>query len=136
MHRPALLIGAALLGAPALPAADAPASLTQTDGAELFARFCVSCHGTSGRSDGPVAPALKATVPDLTAISARQGGRFPEERVREMIDGRAVVPAHGTREMPVWGYELEARAPPEAPGRATAQAMTDRLVDYLRTIQR
>lgn len=118
---------------PRLPAAD-EAPLTTASGSELYGQFCASCHGASGRGDGPVAAALKGPVPDLTRIGARQGG-FPAERVRDMIDGRAMVPAHGTREMPVWGYELEARVPGNMPGRATAQRMTERLVDYLKSIQ-
>ena len=61
---------------------------------------------------------------------------FPADRVREIIDGRAVLPAHGTRPMPVWGYELEAQVPPEQSGREVAQGLIDRLVDYLRSIQR
>jgi mono/diheme cytochrome c family protein len=126
---------AILLAAPAARAAD-PASITAASGAELFARFCTSCHGDAGRGDGPVAGSLKVRPADLTAIAARAGGAFPADDVREMIDGRAPLPAHGPREMPVWGYEFEARAPEDAPGRAAAQDMTDRLVDYLRSIQR
>jgi mono/diheme cytochrome c family protein len=125
---PALLASAALAGEPQPPLATA-------SGASLYRQLCVSCHGPAARGDGPVAPALRTPVPDLTRISARNGGPFPADRVREMIDGRAALPAHGSREMPVWGYELEARAPADAPARASAQAMTDRLVEYLRSIQ-
>lgn len=127
---PALLAPALLLAAgPEQP-------LTEASGAELYGRFCVSCHGTLGTGDGPVAATMRVKPADLTRIGERAGGVFPEARVRETIDGRAVLPAHGTREMPVWGYELEARAPADAPGRAAAQAMTDRLVAYVRSIQR
>lgn len=104
-------------------------------GQQLYRRFCASCHGDGGFGDGPVAPALNVHVPDLTRISQRQGGRFPTDRVRAIVDGRAVIPAHGTRYMPVWGYELEARSPAEAPSRAVAQGLIDRLVEYLRSIQ-
>jgi mono/diheme cytochrome c family protein len=127
----------ALLASPVARAGEtAPRPIEQSSGAELYAQLCVSCHGTTGQGDGPVASSLKVKVADLTRISEGNGGKFPENKVREMIDGRAVLPAHGTREMPVWGYELEARSPARAPGRATAQAMTDRLVDYLRSIQK
>jgi mono/diheme cytochrome c family protein len=108
-------------------------------GAELFGRFCASCHGSAARGDGPVASSLKVVVPDLTGLAGRHAGRFPEERVREIIDGRAVLPAHGSRLMPVWGYEFEARAGERADvasPRAEAQALIDRLVEYLRSLQR
>lgn len=130
-HRLTALV--ALLAAGTAPAADAPAV---EGGAKLYARYCVSCHGPRGHGDGPVAPSLVTEPADLTRISARHGGEFPADSVREKIDGRFVIGAHGPREMPVWGYELEARAPAEEPGRAAAQAMTDQLVEYLRSIQR
>ncbi len=134
MPRLMVIFLASLLAAAAVAAADAAPEI-EKNGAQLYARFCSSCHGLRGLGDGPAAPALKVQPADLTRISARQAGEFPAERVREMIDGRAVLPAHGTREMPVWGYELEARAPAQAPARAAAQAMTDSLVEHLRSIQ-
>ena len=75
-------------------------------GAELFARYCASCHGPGARGDGPVASSLRKYVPDLTRITARSGGRFPAQEVRDMIDGRSPVLSHGPREMPVWGREF------------------------------
>lgn len=134
MQRRLPVLVLALLAAPALPAADPP-GLAAASGADLFARLCASCHGETGRGDGPVAGSLKAVPADLTRINTRNGGTFPEVRVREAVDGRAALPAHGTREMPVWGYDLEARVPENLPGRATAQAMTDRLVAYVKSLQ-
>jgi len=131
-----ILAVAALLALPAAaPAADLEPFLDYS-GSQLFSRFCASCHGALGAGDGPVAPSLKVLVPDLTELSKRSGGKFPEDRVREVIDGRAVLPAHGSRPMPVWGYELEAQVPEGKPGRETAQALIDRLVEHLRSIQR
>lgn len=135
-----LWLFAALLSLPAVsPAADADPFLDY-NGAELFGRFCASCHGARGQGDGPVAPSLKVMIPDLTELSRRSGGRFPADRVREIIDGRAVLPAHGTRMMPVWGYELEARAgagdEPGAHPRDSAQELIDRLVSHLQSMQR
>jgi len=131
---------AALLGAPVAAHAADPDPFAAYSGAELFGRFCASCHGALGAGDGPVAPSLKVLIPDLSELSKRSGGRFPDQRVREIIDGRAVLPAHGTRPMPVWGYELEARAGETEAGAAhardTAQTLIDRLVEHLRDLQR
>jgi mono/diheme cytochrome c family protein len=104
-------------------------------GRQLYERFCASCHGESGFGDGPVALALKVVVPDLTRLYRANGGRFPEERVRRIIDGREVYPVHGTRYMPVWGQELAAAegASPEA--NAQAERTITKLVDYLHSIQ-
>jgi len=130
------LFFAALLAASAGLRADDLRPFLDYNGGQLFARFCASCHGPLGYGDGPVAPSIKILIPDLTQLAKRAGGRFPTERVQEVIDGRAVVTAHGTRPMPVWGYELEAQVPPDQPGRATAQRLIDRLVEHLRSIQR
>jgi mono/diheme cytochrome c family protein len=73
-------------------------------GPDLFRAHCAPCHGLDGKGSGPVAPSLKATVADLTVLAKRNGGRFPEERVRRIISGNepSLLP-HGSREMPVWG---------------------------------
>jgi len=73
------------------------------NGAEIFQDFCASCHGREGRGDGPVAPALRFKVPDLTQISKRAGGRFPTARIRSVIEGTETGSEHRSREMPIWG---------------------------------
>jgi mono/diheme cytochrome c family protein len=104
-------------------------------GRQLYDRFCASCHGTSGFGDGPVAPSLKVMVPDLTRMYQRSGGKFPEELVRRIIDGRQVYPVHGPRDMPVWGQELWVEGGGGEQADAEARIIVDRLVDYLRFIQ-
>lgn len=64
---------------------------------------CAVCHGVEGKGDGPLAGIIETLIPDLTTLSERNGGVFPLARVYETIDGSAMVGAHGTREMPVWG---------------------------------
>jgi mono/diheme cytochrome c family protein len=133
-----VVLAAALMALPGAVMAHEDGPLAPFDtysGEQLYGRFCASCHGPAGRGDGPVGPTLNIVVPDLTRIADRSGGRFPEDRIREIVDGRAVIPAHGTRYMPVWGYELEAQAPEDQPGRAAAQTMIDRLVGYLESLQ-
>ena len=105
-------------------------------GWELYKRFCASCHGPEGFGDGPVASAVAVTVPDLTRISQRHGDKFPEEKLREIIDGRSVVVAHGTRYMPVWGYEFWIEEGADVEAEKGTRAIIDKLVNYLRGIQR
>ena len=105
-------------------------------GAELFRVFCASCHGKHATGEGPVAPALNVRVPDLTRLAWRDGGEFPREDVRRAIDGRLEYRAHGSREMPVWGirfYDLSSSEPQAE--RAKVDAMIDKLVDYLESVQ-
>ena len=74
------------------------------DGKSLFQAYCASCHGIGGTGDGPAAAALKRTPPDLTRIRERNGGNFPAAKIENVISGEEIVtPAHGSREMPIWG---------------------------------
>ena len=73
------------------------------EGADLYHSYCATCHGDTGKGDGPVASVLETPVPDLTKISKTNGGIFPADRVRRIIAGDELIKAHGTREMPVWG---------------------------------
>jgi mono/diheme cytochrome c family protein len=116
-------------------------SLAQTfepldlSGEELFQRYCAACHGADARGTGPVALTLNKRVPDLTGLAEAAGGRFPASAVREMIDGRSPVVAHGTRQMPVWGYEFWVEEGADRVAERTARRMIDRLVAYLESIQ-
>jgi mono/diheme cytochrome c family protein len=72
-------------------------------GPDLFRAYCAPCHGLDAKGAGPAAAALKARVPDLTLLASRNQGQFPAPYVRKMILGDQEVPAHGSREMPIWG---------------------------------
>ena len=73
-------------------------------GPALFTTYCAVCHGEGGKVDGPMAKSLKTQPPDLTRLAARNGGKFPMDRVQKIIGSKEQVPAgHGTRQMPVWG---------------------------------
>jgi mono/diheme cytochrome c family protein len=108
--------------------------LSGYSGAQLYRRFCASCHGPDAHGDGPVAASLRVLVPDLTLLANRHGGTFPADQVRKIVDGRTVQPPHGSRDMPVWGTEFQAAAPPGSDQR-NGDDLIDRLVDYLRGIQ-
>jgi mono/diheme cytochrome c family protein len=104
-------------------------------GATLFRLNCASCHGVEGHGDGPAAKSMSVSVPDLTRIAERRGGRFPREEVARIVDGLSPLAAHGSREMPVWGYEFfDPRLEDEA-AHALAVERVDRLVEYLASIQ-
>ena len=68
-----------------------------------FNTHCAPCHGTSGRGDGAVPAGLAKKPADLTAITAKYGGAFPEDRIFETIAGLDMPDGHGTRDMPIWG---------------------------------
>ena len=68
-----------------------------------FQSWCASCHGTDGKGKGPVSEQLKVPPPDLTILTKKNNGVFPTNAVYETIYGSKTIPAHGTREMPIWG---------------------------------
>ena len=73
-------------------------------GPALYSAYCAVCHGKDGRGAGPMANSLKSKTPDLTAISKRNGGKFPLAKVEKIISGEEQLPGgHGVREMPLWG---------------------------------
>jgi mono/diheme cytochrome c family protein len=72
-------------------------------GKEMFNNYCAVCHGTEGKGDGPAASALKAMPTDLTSLAQKADGKYPALHVTSVIRGEAELPAHGNKEMPVWG---------------------------------
>jgi hypothetical protein len=82
-----------------------------------------------------VAQSLNTAVPDLTRISARYG-EFPAMLIRDTIDGRGVdIRAHGSRAMPVWGYEFWVEEGGDVVAQNTVRDAINRLVEYLRSLQ-
>lgn len=137
MHQRAKLLTPLAIVLGACAGTPSPHQLSHRSGMELYETLCASCHGGSGQGDGPVAPLIKTGVPDLTRLAHRDGGEFPTEDVRRTIDGRFERPAHGPRDMPVWGWQFyDGTTTNDAEARAQADLMIDRLVRYLESIQR
>jgi mono/diheme cytochrome c family protein len=112
-----------------------PGSAATIEGAGLYQQHCASCHGAAGRGDGPVAPLMAVAVPDLTRIAARRGGRFPEDEVARIIDGLSPLAAHGTRHMPVWGYEFFGPDADDETAQRQATERVKRLTRFLGSMQ-
>jgi mono/diheme cytochrome c family protein len=101
-------------------------------GVDTYAYYCLGCHGRSGTGDGPIAASLKTRVPDLTTLSVRNGGTYPQERVRAAVaNTERPLAAHGSGEMPVWEtmFDVLERSPERT------RARIDFVVRYLETLQ-
>lgn len=72
-------------------------------GDEMYKNYCASCHGPEGKGNGPAASALKAAPADLTTLSKNNGGKYPAMKVSSILHGEEALPAHGSKEMPIWG---------------------------------
>lgn len=119
-----------------IPAMGYSQAIDEYSGQETFMRYCAACHGESGTGNGPVAPGLPIVVPDLTTLKARKGSKFPDELLRKIIDGREIVVVHGTRYMPVWGYEFWVEEGADDAAQERVNIIVENLVDYIRSIQR
>ena len=104
--------------------------INDVSGTATFNAYCTSCHGPSGKGDGPAAKALSKPPADLTQISKRNAGKFPANAVKMHITGDTVVAAHGTRDMPTWGPVFKS-----AEGSSTVELRLKNLVDYIESIQ-
>jgi len=97
-----------LATSPGLAMPAQPLSGKTDPGRFLFRVHCMSCHGPEGRGNGAMREVLTVSPTDLTTIAKRNDGSFPTHVVIETIDGRRPLPAHGGREMPVWGITFQA----------------------------
>jgi mono/diheme cytochrome c family protein len=154
----ALLVPALAAGQKSPPSKSADARDSAARGKLLFAEYCASCHGISGKGDGPVASALNVPPANLTLLARLNKGQFPSLKVMQAIKAGPSVPAHGSAAMPVWGSiflrggntNTSGQAPPqspegaveesEQPGRhapteAEVQLQIFDLTEYIKTLQ-
>jgi mono/diheme cytochrome c family protein len=98
-------------------------------GEAMYARYCASCHGTTGAGDGPAAGALSPPPTDLTATDLSLA------ELMKVIDGRRTVRAHGTAAMPVWGEVFVETA--QDPSRQQRQALRDvqAVAEYVQSLR-
>ena len=100
-------------------------------GKSEFQASCASCHGADARGKGPVSGQLKTAPADLTMLAKNNNGVFPTNTIYEVIDGMKTIPAHGTREMPIWGpifHQVEE-------DRDYGDVRLHNVVEYIRSIQ-
>jgi hypothetical protein len=70
---------------------------------------------------------------DLTVIARRNRGVFPKAKVESFVtnDGGALVSAHGTSEMPVWGPIFHGLDPSDT----AVNVRIGNVVSYIESIQ-
>jgi mono/diheme cytochrome c family protein len=129
----AIPILVAVTGFIALPDEKSPLARTSDlSGAEMYRNYCASCHGIDGKGGGPAAPALRRVPPDLTGISARNKGQYPDFRITHIIDGYEIAAFHGSHEMPIWGDYFREN---ETRDEALIKLREHNLVEYIRSMQ-
>jgi mono/diheme cytochrome c family protein len=102
-------------------------------GAYLYRAFCASCHGDSGRGDGPVASLSEPRPADLTVLSERAGGVFPRARVMSALDGTSKLAGHDAPAMPNWSRVLRRT---EGDDERVVRRRLEALVSHVESLQR
>ncbi len=106
------------------------------DGATTYKDNCMSCHGASGRGDGVMAASLPVAPADLSQLAAANGGKFPRDRVIEIVHG---YPGQShARVMPDFGSRLGGRTVihvTEDGARLPTPEGLLALVDYIESLQ-
>ena len=135
----ARIIGAAIVATVFALSTVHGAERNESEGRQLYLRYCGACHGPEAKGNGIVAPTMRPAPADLTTIAARSGGEFRLEQVVKTIDGRELVHAHGEPRMPVWGTilseELGSHGHRPAGIERRVQSHILSIAEYLRSIQ-
>ncbi len=108
-----------------------PRPSVSIEGKVLFREYCAVCHGVNGTGNGPAAEALEHRPTDLTQISRRNNGKFPDGRMMRVLDGQEKIAEHGKQEMPAWAPTLYRMSS----SLNLAQTQISGLLNYLERIQ-
>lgn len=103
-------------------------------GAQMYRTYCAVCHGLDGKGSGPAASALKKPIPDLTLLSKKNHGEYPDFKVTNVIQGdynAPVITAHGSKDMPMWGDVFDTLKPDEG----VVKLRIHNLTEYIRSLQ-
>jgi mono/diheme cytochrome c family protein len=127
----------------AIGALDAACAQQSEVGKEDYLKLCSSCHGVTGKGDGPNAKSLRKPPADLTKLSQTNNGKFPLVRVYYVMDGKLDIIAHGPREMPGFAEVLKkdvmSRMPRDSMSPELAESIARmrmiEVIDYVMSLQ-
>lgn len=115
---------------------EAASQTSSLSGKDMFQQYCTSCHGQSGKGDGPAASAMKVPPANLTKLAAKYKGVFPDMEVAEALRAGPTPSSnanvHGSETMPIWGQVFRALSSSD---NAAVELRIHNLVEYLRSIQ-
>ena len=103
-----------------------------SSGQEMYVAYCAPCHGKDAKGAGPAAAALKQAPADLTALSKKNNGKFPELAIYGAIKGDSNTPAHGSKDMPVWGTVFQSLSHGDS---GQVQLRISNITKYIESIQ-
>ncbi len=71
-------------------------------GADLYKQLCAGCHGADAKGVGPTSPYCSVPPTDLTLLTKKNHGAFPEQKVTQILRYGTEKPNQSTTYMPVW----------------------------------
>ena len=117
------LISYRLLRKPAgPPPAEIAGDALLVEGRSIFLSRCISCHGASGKGDGPIAKGITGPPPGDLAVRSWKHGDRPEQVlgvVTRGVPGTSMAPwkdvydAHELRAVTAYVYYLAGRPVPD-----------------------
>jgi len=128
---PSIAVGCALMYAQTVKKT-AVTPTSPASGQEMFVAYCASCHGKDAKGTGPAASALKQAPADLTALAKKNNGKFPELKIYDAIKGDSNTPAHGSKDMPVWGTVFQSLSHGDS---GQVQLRISNLTKYIESLQ-
>ena len=104
-------------------------------GKQMYTTYCAVCHGADGRGGGPAATALKTEPTNLTQLAKDNGGKFPEAHIYSVLQFGMEEPAHGSKDMPVWGAALRSLDRGSPSTEMLEHQRLANLTNYLKSLQ-
>lgn len=138
------LLGAWMIVMPLLAVAQQPSTqlkvvplkpTSAASGKQMFGAYCATCHGVDAKGNGPAASALNEQPSDLTVLARKCGGKFPVNQVSAILQFGVSAPAHGSKEMPVWGEQFFEAHSAFSETEGEVQLRIRNLVTYVRSLQ-
>jgi mono/diheme cytochrome c family protein len=104
-------------------------------GKQMYTDYCAPCHGSDGKGNGPAAPAMKTAPTNLALLAKNSGGKYPAAHVAAVLSFGSERPAHGSKDMPVWGQLFQSLNWSSSTKQVEAQQRINSLNSYLEALQ-
>jgi len=78
-------------------------STSPVSGKDMYKAYCAVAMERDGKGGGSGRQRAEDSPRDLTLLSKNNGGKYPSLKVSATIRGESALPAHGSKDMPVWG---------------------------------
>jgi mono/diheme cytochrome c family protein len=103
-----------------------------TSGQEMYAIYCIGCHGEDGRGIGSYSRDCTVPPADLTQLARGNHGIYPSKRVCQVLRHGTGLPPQGQGYMPIWAPLLKLMNA-DPPG--VTEVRIHSLAEYIETLQ-